>query len=338
MNPRVGIGIAFLVAALAAVVLFAIRRGGPAQAPSSPATVIRIGIQNNVVCALPLIAARQGLFLREGLDVRIVPYPSGKLAFDAMLAGDVDVAACADIPIVGRSLERGDFAIFATIAWSERGAWITARRDRGIARPADLRGKTVGTQRGSAVHFFLSAFLARHAIPETEVSLVFLPAEDLPAALAGGQIDAFSMRNPFAAQAKALLGGTAVEFHDTDVYRQTFNLVAWKDALRDRRPVFAALLRALAGAEQRLIHSPGEALAAVTAELGLDREPEVRADWSDYTFVLVLDQSLFVTLEEQAGWYIARDEAPGKQIPNYLLYVDTGPMLAVKPSAVSVIH
>jgi len=332
------IGIVLLMAVLVVVAIVAIRRGGSAQAPSSPAAVIRIGIQNNVVCALPLITSRLGLFQREGLDVRIVPYPSGKLALAAMLAGDVDVAASADIPIVGRSLERDDFAIFATIAWSERGAWITARRDRGIERPADLRGKTIGTQRGSAVHFFLSAFLARHAIPETEVALVFLPAAELPAALANGQIDAFSMRNPFAAQAKALLGETAVELHDRDVYRQTFNLVAWKDALRDRRPVFAALLRALASAEQRLIHQPDEALAAVITELGLRREVEIRADWPAYTYVLSLDQSLFATLEEQAAWYIARDAVPGKQIPNYLLYVDTGPMLEVKPAAVSVIR
>ncbi len=338
MKTRIGIGIALLMVALAVVAIFAIRRAGSDQVPSSPAAVIRIGIQNNVVCALPLIASRLGLFQREGLDVRIVPYPSGKLALDAMLAGEVDVAASADIPIVGRSLERDDFAIFATIAWSERGAWITARRDRGIERPTDLRGKTVGTQRGSAVHFFLSAFLARHAIPETEVALVFLPAAELPAALANGQIDAFSMRNPFAAQAQVLLGETVVELHDRDVCRQTFNLVAWKDALRDRRPVFAAMLRALASAEQRLIHRPDEALAAVITEMGLQREAEIRADWPAYTYVLSLDQSLFATLEEQAAWYIARDAAPGKQIPNYLLYVDTGPMLDVKPAAVSVIR
>lgn len=338
MKTRGRIGVVLLMAAMAVVAIFAIRRGGSAQAPSRPAAVIRIGIQNNVVCALPLIASRLGLFQREGLDVRIVPYPTGKLALDAMLAGDVDVATSADIPIVGRSLERGDFAIFATIAWSDRGAWISARRDRGIERPSDLRGKKIGTQRDSAVHFFLSAFLARQGIPETEVALVFLPSEDMPAALANGQIDAFSMRNPYAAQAKALLGETAVELHDSDVYRQTFNLVAWKDALRDRQPVFAALLRALASAEQRLIHRPDEALAAVIAELGQQREAEIRTDWPVYTHALSLDQSLFATLEDQAAWYIARDKSSGKQMPNYLLYVDTGPMLEVKPAAVSIIR
>jgi NitT/TauT family transport system substrate-binding protein len=328
--------LAILVAVLLLGMLV-IGRRSPGNAPSEM-TKLRIGLQDNVICALPFIAAEKGYFRQAGLDVEIVPYPSGKLALNAMFEGAVDVAAAADTAIMAASFQRKDFTIFATIASTERSAWIVARPDKGIHAPRDLRGKRIATQRNSGVHFFLSAYLARHGIREEEVDLAFMQAVDLPRSLAEGRIDAFSMRNPFAAQARALLGGDVVEMFDPDIYRQTFNLAVWKSSMATNAPAFERLLKALLSAEKLVIRDEDAARRAVVAQLGADREAEVLADWRDCAFVLSLDQSIFVTLEDQARWALANEPALASAIPNYLEFIDARAMLVVKPAAVSVIR
>ncbi len=341
MRMRVAMGLGgtlIIVAALAWLTVMGVLRHSLPGRAQDALIPIRLGLQDNVICALPLIADHMGYFREQGLAVELVPYASGKLALQAMFDGEVAVAASADTPIVTSSLERDDFAVFATIAWTDRGAWIIARRDRGIAAPGDLRGKTIATQRNSAVHFFLSAFLARHGIPEHEVDLRFLPATELPVALAAGTIDAFSMRNPFVAQAQALLGDLAVELYDPDIYRHTFNLVTWRHTLDADAAIWECLLRALAAAEALVDRDSAAARQAVTARLGNDRAAEIAADWDRYTFTLTLDQSIFVTLEDQARWADRRDPDGNLRVPNYGRFVEPGPLRTVKPTAIKVIR
>ncbi len=331
-------GVAFLATCVATsiVVVTSLAFSGCASGEQIP---LRIGVQDNAVCALPYIAEKMGYFGRRGLDVKIRVYPSGKLALQALFDGEVDVATVADVPIVVHSFQREDFAVFATIAWTDDGAWIIGRRDRGITQPQDLRSKSIATQRDSAVHFFLSAFLARHGIAEREVKIRFMPAEELPEALADGRIDAFCMRNPFVAQAKAKIGDQAIEFFEPHIYRQTFNLVTWKHAITEEPSVWKGLLLALADAEQLLVEDERKAREVVIARIGHHREREILDDWDRFTFALTLDQSLFVTLEDQARWMTAgRSPAQSGPIPNYWHFVEAGPLLAAKPDAVNVIR
>jgi ABC-type nitrate/sulfonate/bicarbonate transport system substrate-binding protein len=308
------------------------------RAPDRDVVSLRLGVQDNVICALPFIAAQQGYFRDHGVDVVIRRYPSGKLALNAMFDGEVDVAAVADMPVMANSFRRDDYAIFGTIASTDSGAWLVARKDQGISKPADLKGKRVATQRNSAVHFFLSMFLLKNRLAETDVDLRFMPAAELPAALADGRIDAFSMRNPFMNEAKALLGETALEMFDRDVYRQTFNLVTWKRLLKEDPDIWQRVLLAIADAEDLLVRDETAGRAALVSYLGGDREAEILGDWHKYTFVLSLDQSLFVTLEAQAEWAATRNPDLGAELPNYWHFIDTGPLRAVKPQAVSIIQ
>lgn len=315
--------------------------GSSCSRSASPATKLPrvvLGIQDNAVCALVFIAAREDLYRKEGLDVQIKRYPSGKLALIDMLEGKVDMATVADMPIMSHSFHSDDFAMFATIAGTPNGAWIIARKDRDIAAPVDLRGKTIGTQKNSAVHFFLSAFLLSKGIAEDEVTVVFMKAVDLPGALARGEIDAFSMRNPFIDEAKKLLGKNAIEFFEPTVYRQTFNLAAKRAFLRRHPDEARAMLRALLSAESLAVKDQARAVGAAAEAMGTGREAEVAEDWSRYTYEVRLEQTVFITLENQARWAIRQGLAPTSEVPNFIDYVDIRPLVDVRARAVSVLH
>jgi NitT/TauT family transport system substrate-binding protein len=331
-----------IVVAAAATVLFAawfFFRQNPGESENgTPAPKVRIGIQENSITAIVIVAYGKGLFEQQDLDVIIHKYPSGKLALQAMLKGEVDFATVADMPIMSNSFTRDDYLVLSTIASTDSGAWIIARRDHGIAEASDLKGKKIATQKASAVHFFLSMFLLHNRIPESEVDIVYMKAVDLPSALLAGKIDAFSMRNPFIAEASAALGQNGVELYEPGVYKQTFNLCARKAFLNANPGLVGKVLKALASAESFISQNRDAAMEVVVGELGLSRSAEVARDWDNFVFALSLDQSLLLTLEDQARWAIRHGLTNKTEIPNYMEFLYIDGLATVKPEAVTVIR
>jgi NitT/TauT family transport system substrate-binding protein len=302
-----------------------------------PRVPVRIGIQDNAASMLVVVASQAGYFADEGLNADIAPYASGKLALESMLAGTVDFATASDLPIVAHSLVRKDYRLLATIATATMPAWLLGRRDRGIATPADLRGKRIGTQPMSAVHYFLSVFLVHHRMEATAVEVVGFPPEALAAAVVDGRVDAICMREPYMGVARTALGSNGVEFAAAGVYEQTFNVVGRQDYLSTHVDVGEAMVRALVRAQALCRDSPPEALALAVRGFGEDRRGEINADWSRYRYQVSLHQSVLLTLEEQARW-CRRQSGERVEIPNYLTFLDLRPMTRVVPEAVTIIQ
>ncbi len=299
---------------------------------------LRIALPREPLGALLALAVERGYLADERIAAEIVDgYPSGKMALTGLLAGEVDIALCAETPIVFNSFEHPDFRIIATVGSSDNEPRIVARRDSGIEKPADLRGKRVATQRASAVHYFLSLFLLRHGMSEADVELSFLKAEELPDALSQGAIDAFSMREPFVGKAEQLLGEEAVVFAEPALYVKTYNLVVRDDIVANRPETLWALLRALLRAEQFARAHPNDAIEAVAGRLAMD--PAILAEvWPELELRISLGQGLLSALEDQARWALSRGLIEAEQAPNYLEFVDSEPLTKVKSAAVTLIR
>lgn len=336
MQRKTGIAVfavILLVAVGAAVFLLRERKQGPAPLVPIPQK-IRIGVQANAFSAMVLVAQGQGFFANQGLTVELVPYPSGKLALDGMLAGEVDMATTSEVPIVSKSFERTDFSVLCTLSYTDNGAWILARKDHGINQPTDLRGKRIATQKGSAPDFFIDLFLLHHLISKDEVKIVYLPAKELPQALISGEIDAFAIRNPFIAEAKSVLGDQAVEFFAPEIYRQTFNLVATKEFIQKAPEVQVPIMKALVVTEEYIAKNKEGAIATTIKELGEKNGAEVRSDWPSFVFSLSFNQALINLMEEVAKWSIRNGAVASRTIPNYLNMMGPKALRAVKPDAV----
>jgi NitT/TauT family transport system substrate-binding protein len=296
---------------------------------------LRIGYQDNVASALLLIAHEQGYLTDEGIEAELTPYPSGKLALKAMLSGDVDLATCADIPIAIHAPTHPDLRILTTIATTDEGAWIIARRDKGIYVPADLAGKRIGTQQGSAVHYFLSMFLLFHEIPEKDTDITFMPATNLAPALIENRIDAFSMRNPFIAHAKAELGDRAIELFDPDVYLQHFCLVTRQASCREQGSGMIRLVRALKRAETTLYEDPESARMALISAFGPQRTEEVNRDYNRYTTKIGLTEMLAATLKTQMHWAQRNAGVTNRAQVDTRKLLCTAPLGQVEPEAIT---
>ncbi|MHB8835234.1 MAG: ABC transporter substrate-binding protein [Candidatus Methylomirabilia bacterium] len=77
----------------------------PARCGHRPARKLSIGVGTIIIAAPLFIAQEKGLFFAEGLDVVLHKYPTGKLALDGLLAGEIDVATVAETPVMFNSQE-----------------------------------------------------------------------------------------------------------------------------------------------------------------------------------------------------------------------------------------
>lgn len=302
---------------------------------------VRIAIPREPLNTLLIIATERDFFSREGLDVVVVKEfttGTGKRALEGLLAGDVDVAtSVADTAIVFASFKNQDFRIVASNGSSDNDPRIVGRKDRGIRKPSDLRGKRIGTPMGTSMHFFLRTVLVRDGLSEKDVTLVFKYIEELPPALASGAVDAISIRKPHTDAAERLLGVNAVVFSLPGLYTKTLNVVASVNFIKEKPWAVKRIIMGLLKAEEFVKKNPEQAIQIVSARLGISKA-ELSDIWPELNLRVSLDQQLLPSLEEQARWAIKNRLTDKKQVPNYLNFIYSDALKEIKPEAVTIIR
>ena len=60
--------------------------------------------------------------------------------------------------------------------------------------------------------------------------------------------------------------------------------------------------------------------------------------WESFSFKLFLDQTIPITLEDEARWAIKEGLVDKKDVPNYLDYIYVDALKEAKPEAVTIIY
>lgn len=305
--------------------------------PAGPPDKITIAYAATTDAVLAEVAQVRGYFREEGLEVTPQLHPYGKLALAELLAGKADFATVAETPVMFAIMNGAKISVIATIETSSKGNAIIARKDRGILSLADLKRRKVAVTRGTTSDYFLDAILAVNGIARDEVKLVDLKAEQLPEALAKGEIDAVSAFTPYTIRAQEQLGKSGIAFHDKEIYTWTFNVVATQDFIRKHPDRVAKMLRALIRAEEFTRDNPAEAQKIVTGFSGID-PAIVREVWADTRFTVSLDQTLVIALEDESRWAMKHGLTEAKRVPNYLNYIYFDGLKAVRPETVRILR
>lgn len=329
---------AVLVAAVlaAALVLLALGSRWPFT-ESSQAERLRIALSSTPHAALLHLAAAKGFFAEEGLDVSVVPVSHGKAALDLLAAGKVDLAAAAEVPFVISVLRGEPIGIAASMMGVSTEMAIIARRDRGIAAPADLAGKKIGVTLGTSGEYFLWAFLIRHKLSPDSVTFVDLPPGRIVSELTQGAVDATSTWQPIRLEAESALGSRGVSFTAPAAYTVTHVVVGRTDYLKGNAGAVRKLVRALLKAERFNRAEPEQAVELVARRLDL-QVSALRPSWAELGFRVNLLQSQLVTLEDEARWAMARGYAKQQQVPNFVSHLYLDALLSEQPDRVTVVH
>lgn len=312
---------------------------GERAAPPVPVThKLIIASTSGYVGTCPVtVAYRNGYFQQEGVAAQIQTHQSGKAALESALAGTADLATTADIPIMFAGMKDVPVSVIATFFKTEHDHGIVARRDRGIATLADLKGKKIGVTLGTSGHFALDGFLSRQHLARADVTVVNLKPEQFAAALERAEVDAIATWEPFLDTLLSALGANGAVFYGEDIYEIPYSLAGSRAYVAANPDLMRRVLRAMARGVHECRIEPERARAVMSAFLQVDTS-KWKAQWPQFHFKLALDQGLILALEDESRWAVANGLAPARDTPNFLdiMYLDA--MVSVAPTAVSIIH
>lgn len=184
---------------------------------------------------------------------------------------------------------------------------IVARRSRGIATEADLKGKRIGTYPGTSAAFYLHKALQRANLTEKDVTIVTLSPQASADALIAGSIDAMSTWEPHSEHALRTLGNEAVLIDPPKMYRELYSLHTTQAALDNprKRAAIVAYVTKLLSACRAISADPSHAQSLIRPMNGYAPE-QITQSWH-YRFPCEITPNLLDHFVEQEAWLAPQD-------------------------------
>ncbi len=158
----------------AALLVVAVGLSACGQSTSEPTEKLTVGVFKGVFSSLIWIAESQGYFAVNGLDVLIQDeYETGIAPMRDALDGKVDIASGAEFVLVSVIFENKNLKAITTIDLADA-IELVARKDHGISRPTDLRGKRIAIPKNTQAEFFLGRFLTFNDLSLDDVEIFSL--------------------------------------------------------------------------------------------------------------------------------------------------------------------
>jgi len=301
------------------------------QAPEKPKITVAYTTQPQ--SALIHIAIAKGYFADEGLEVQSSIHSFGKASLQTLLDNKSDFATVAETPVMFSVIKGEKIFVIANVEATTMNNAIVARKDAGINKASDLKGKRVGFTPGTTSEFFLDSMLAANIFTRKDIQAIPLKPDEMQEGITSRKVDAVCTWNFPLTQIYHLLGANGTIIFDREIYTETYNVAAQQDFVQKNPATVKAFLRALLKAESYLEKNPVEArgIMAKAANIDISLVQEI---WSHFNFHVGLDQTLLITLEDETRWAIKNKLTDKTEMPDYRQYIHAESLKAIKPEAV----
>ena len=278
-------------------------------------------------------AMDKNLWAKHHVNAEIIPFRSGRAAFEALLGGQLDFALMAEFPAVIGAMREQEFGILAEM--SQYQATRIVHTVEGVTSVAGLSGKPIGTTTGTNVHFMLEKELAKAGVKAEVISVS--PPDIIPA-LSRGDVVAGAMFPSFYAGAKKTLGDKYSEI-PVSTYKTRFIFVATNDMIKNSPNTVKNVLKALYEGEKLVKSNPAESHEAVSRVLkGTLKPKDIAAAWGNYAYNMKLDNSLLDLMVDEGQWIQARGSIKGVEPTKELMlkFFVTEPLASINSDLVTV--
>lgn len=189
---------------------------GLRPSPAEMATV-RQGYQTNMWGMPTYYLVKSGLLQKHGVKIEEFQVPSGNLTMQQMVARQVDMGTYAG-PALIIGHDKGGLVAIAVIQNVGKTARVMARKDLGISKVEQLRGKKVANQTGSSTgNIFVDQIATKAGLKKGDYEEIRMNVNDMTAAMAAKTVDAMVCVEPYNAIAEADgLAVTLVDFYSFD--------------------------------------------------------------------------------------------------------------------------
>lgn len=291
--------------------------------------------------AIPYLVSSRNLWKPQGIEASTLAFTSGRLAFDAALAGKAHFATATD-SVVGLAGANGVPAVIvAEFTRLSSGMVVAARTDRGIDTPAQLKGKRVATPLGTSGHYFLARYLSLWGLTPKDVTLVNLRGPDAVTAIGQGNVDAFAWGFDSGQKAVADNPGKVRLLPDDGlekVFLSHYLLAAPQEVVQRQPRLVEGAVRALLEAERFYLEQPEQATALVAERTKASVEA-TQAGLNTIQVGVRLDERLLDDLVLNGEWAIEaglaqRPKEDLRALYRKLIYTDA--LRAAAPERVTI--
>ncbi len=151
------------------------------------------------------VAEVNGFFKAEGVDVKVVTFPSSQSMYNAMKKGVLNIGLDMMGSIVGFYMDGGEFVILAETNWSHGGDKIVAKKGVQLAQ---MKGKPLGVYFNMpSVTFFLNKYLAAQSLKLSDFRIVEMETDQLASKFISGLFSVIVAYDPDALKAEREGGG-----------------------------------------------------------------------------------------------------------------------------------
>ena len=198
----------------------------------------------------------------KGITVRWVQSLGSNKALEFLNAGAIDFGSSAGAAALVARINGNPIKAVYAFSRPEWTALVT-RKDSGIARVADLKGKRIAVTRGTDPHIFLIRALQGAGLTERDAKLVLLQHADGRTALDRGDVDAWAGLDPMMAAAE-IENDDVLFFRDAGA--NTWGLLDVREAFARENPdLVRTVIAAYERARQFSIQNPDALKAALVS-------------------------------------------------------------------------
>ena len=195
---------------LAATGATALTAGFGGIAAAQAGITIRQGYQTNIWGMPTYYLMKSGYLEKRGLKTEDFAVPSGNLTMQQMVARQVDMGTYAG-PSLLLGHDKGGLVAIAQIETVGATAGLVVRKDLGITKASDLKGKKIANQTGSSIgNIFVDQVGPANGLKKGDYQEVRMNVDNMIAALTAKTVDAMVNIEPYNAIAEAEGLGTII--------------------------------------------------------------------------------------------------------------------------------
>ncbi|MCF7887214.1 MAG: ABC transporter substrate-binding protein [Candidatus Omnitrophica bacterium] len=269
--------------------------------------------------ALIYLAKQEGLFRKNGIELTIKDCQAGKLAVDALVAAETDLAIASESTLVANSFQHRNLKVL-TVVSEGKARKVVARKDQGVKNPSDLAGKRIALVEKSADEYYLGHFLSLYNLEFSEVKTVYLKPSQIVAELIAGTVDAGIIRDLSVCQKKKKIVENGVIWNLQTYNPFYFLLITKTKWVNDHPQCASSFMKALLQAENIITRDKNVLYSFFKNEFNY-QDDCLRESLARNSYYIYLPQALLFECESQAFWRIKNKLTKEKRIPNYLNFI-----------------
>jgi ABC-type nitrate/sulfonate/bicarbonate transport system substrate-binding protein len=154
-----------------------------ATASANAADKITIGMSSGINMVPSLVAAHEGYFKEQGLDVELKPFARGAIAITGVSAGTLQFSESAHVPFFA-AVDRGvPLVAVGVAARGFYGKLVASNKNANLKTFADFKGKHIGAQMGTGMFTIVLMLLEKQGLKQSDFNFTNLRTVDMPAAM-----------------------------------------------------------------------------------------------------------------------------------------------------------